>query len=436
MKKQLIEEIERIHQLTYSKENIQEQSSFLDNLKSKVNSVIKKIDDPKKADLVSPDVRDFFNTLQIAAEKGGLSQQQKGSMTYQKEVESMQIGLELLGYDLPKYGVDGLFGPETAAAVSKFTRENVDDHINEDASILRNTLNQLGYDEKGGELTSGGNLSKEISTIVSSILNEFKKIKPDVQVIVTSGNDSFHKKIGYKSKHSEGNAVDLVLKPYNSDNANSFLTILNKYKSKDSKFTFIDEYKNPSGAATGGHFHLQYGGGGVTNVNNITATSQMLNKLIELLKEKGVKPEELKQYIDKSINVSGVTDSNYYVRLLETLGAQPSEENLKFLYAWRQAEGKSGKYNPFNTTQPMPGATNFNSVGVKNYQSLEDGFVATIKTLRNGKYNCIINGLVNDIGASRIAQCESLKTWGTGDLLAKVVSSYNSGAQPKVSSLA
>lgn len=432
MKKSLQEELERIHGITYGKETLSE--GFLDNILKKVG--LKK-DDPKKADLVSDDVKQFYDTIETAAKTGGLSQQKKGGMEFQKAVESMQIGLILLGYQLPKFGVDGLFGPETASAVRKFKSEQMSD-LKEDASELRSTLDSLGYDEKGSEITSGGNITDQISSIVSSILNDYKQLKPNVDVIVTAGNDNFHKKLGYKSKHTEGQAIDLVLKPYNGENANSFISILNKYKSKDSKFSYIDEYTNPSGAATGGHFHLQYGEGTAKGSGMETASPEMLNKLLELLKAKGVKSEDLKQHIDSQaqINVSGVTDVNFYTKLLENLGAKPTEENLKFLYAWRQAEGKAGKYNPFNTTWDLPGSTNFNSVGVKNYKSLEDGMIATIKTLRNGRYNCIVNGLRNDIGAAEIARCESLKTWGTGDLVAKVVAGYNSGSSPKVKSLA
>ena len=36
----------------------------------------------------------------------------------------MQIGLMILGFDLPKHGVDGLFGPETASSVQKFATDN------------------------------------------------------------------------------------------------------------------------------------------------------------------------------------------------------------------------------------------------------------------------------------------------------------------------
>lgn len=433
MKKSLQEELKRIHTLTYGTEIIEE--GFLDNILKAVG--IKKKDDPKKADLVSDDVNDFYSTLEDAANSGGLSQQKKGSMNFQKGVESMQIGLKLLGYDLPRYGVDGLFGPETASAVSKFTNDNVK-KLNEASAELRGTLDDLGYQEKSGQLTGGGEITDDISGIVSDILKDFKQTNPKVKVVVTSGNDKFHKNLGYNSTHKTGQAVDLVIQPYNSANAKSFINILNKYKSSNSKFSYIDEYTNPSSAATGGHFHLQYGGSvanGGGNVSTVTATPEMLNKLIDLLKEKGVKSEDLKKNID-TVNVNDLEDKNFYAKLLENLEAPITDENMKFMYAWRQAEGKGGTYNPFNTTWNMPGSTTMNSAGVRNYKTIEDGLVATVKTLKNGRYDCIVNGLKNDIGASNIARCESLKTWGTGDLVAKVVNSYNNGANPNIASLA
>ena len=146
--------------------------------------------------------------------------------------------------------------------------------------------------------------------------------------------------------------------------------------------------------------------------------------------------EDLKKYIDPIISITGVTDTNVYEKILEGIGAPITDENLKFMIAWRQAEGSGGKNNPFNTTQNMPGATSINSDGVKSYTSINDGVVATIKTLKNGRYNCIVNGLVNDIGSENIARCESLKTWGTGDLVSKVIAGYNRGAEPKIKSIA
>ena len=120
MKKTLTEELKRIHELTYGKDQMIEED-FLPNLFGKK----KKIDDPKKADLVSDDVNEFYKTIETAANSGGLSQQMKGKMNFQKSVESIQIGLIKLGYDLPRFGVDGLFGPETGNAVTRFITDNV-----------------------------------------------------------------------------------------------------------------------------------------------------------------------------------------------------------------------------------------------------------------------------------------------------------------------
>jgi hypothetical protein len=305
MKKTLKEELLRIHEITYGS-IINE--SFIDGILNKIGNKNdeKTIDDPKKADLVSTDVAEFYKTIEDAANSGGLKQQ-SGQMSYQKNVESMQIGLMLLGYQLPKFGIDGLFGPETGVAVQKFISDHLN-KLNEDANLLRGTLDDLGYVEKGSEITSGGDITNDISSIVSNILKDFKQSNPNVKVTITSGNDNFHKRLGYKSKHTEGNAIDITLNPHNTESSNDFTSVLNKYKSKDSKFSFIDEYKNPSASSTGGHFHLQYGGKGSAGSTNISATPEMLNKLIELLKARGVKSEELKSYIDPQISGEGFTD--------------------------------------------------------------------------------------------------------------------------------
>jgi hypothetical protein len=305
MKRTLQEDLERIHSITYGKQVIQE--GLLDDILKKVGlkkgEQTQKVDDPKRADLVSADVNDFFSSLENAS-KTGLSQQQRGSMTFQKDVESLQIGLMLLGYQLPKYGVDGLFGPETSSAVRKFMLDHPQP-VNEAAEEIRTTLDNLGYNEKGNELSSGGDITDRLSGLVVQILTDFKKLNPSVKITATGGNDKFHKTLNYKSKHTEGNAVDLTLNPYNSKTDRAFREVLDSYKSKDSNFTYIDEYTNPSGASTGGHFHLQYGKGSSSSGGNIVATPEMINTLISLLKVRGVKSEELKQYIDSAITTGG-----------------------------------------------------------------------------------------------------------------------------------
>jgi len=122
MKKTLTEELVRMHSMMYGNQIVEQE--FVDRFLKDLG--YRKEDDPTKADLVGDDVDEFYSTLESAAQSGGISEQQRGTMQFKKEVESMQIGLIILGYDLPIHGVDGLFGPETAAAVNKFTEENLD----------------------------------------------------------------------------------------------------------------------------------------------------------------------------------------------------------------------------------------------------------------------------------------------------------------------
>ena len=182
--------------------------------------------------------------------------------------------------------------------------------LNENVEDLRNTIDTLGYDEKGSELTSGGGLNEGISDIVEQILKEFKRRDPNTVVNITAGNDKYHKGLNYTSKHSSGNAVDVTLNPYNQKTSQLFIEILNRFKSNP-KFKYIDEYKNASRYSTGGHFHLEYDDG--TNIKKIeprqlgpiTASSEVLTKILNLLKLQDISPENLKPYIDPIENTTG-----------------------------------------------------------------------------------------------------------------------------------
>jgi hypothetical protein len=54
------------------------------------------------------------------------------------------------------------------------------------------------------------------------------------------------------------------------------------------------------------------------------------------------------------------TDDEFYKSILKGIGAPITDENMKFFYAWRQAEGGKARNNPFNTTQSKPGSTFYN----------------------------------------------------------------------------
>jgi peptidoglycan hydrolase-like protein with peptidoglycan-binding domain len=72
-------------------------------------------------DVTDAAIKDFYETLQQFADSGkSILVQKFGSMQYSKMVEDIQLSLVFLGYPLPKYGIDGLFGIETATAIKRF----------------------------------------------------------------------------------------------------------------------------------------------------------------------------------------------------------------------------------------------------------------------------------------------------------------------------
>jgi peptidoglycan hydrolase-like protein with peptidoglycan-binding domain/predicted nucleotidyltransferase len=233
----------------------------------------------------------FLSDLGTISKSGKefMNLKKKGSkIPYDKDVEKIQTALQFLGYSLPKWGVDGLFGPETEMAVKSFETDN--------------------------DINSDGKLSEED-----------------------------------------------------------------------------------------------------------------LTKLFDLLTSKGFKDSNLSKIQTTSdfdkINVGN--DKDFYTEILMGVGAPITDENLKFFYAWRKGEGGKATNNPFNTTFKLSkdsGISNYNSAGVKNYSTPNYGIEATVKSLLLPYYTCIVDGLKSDIGSDKLSKCESLKTWGTGDLVAKVLS--------------
>lgn len=66
---------------------------------------------------------------------------------------------------------------------------------------------------------------------------------------------------------------------------------------------------------------------------------------------------------------------------LAAVGGHQDTEKLRFLNAWAAAEGGTARWNPLNTTFPLPGATDYNNNGVKNYTRPTWGVCATVLTL-------------------------------------------------------
>lgn len=111
---------------------------------------------------------EFLDNITSLLEQGEdilIEKQMKGSYSYDDRVEDLQIALVLLGYKLPIYGIDGLFGPETESAVMEFQYDNdlVDDGIIEYDTIASIMENLSEYsDEEINEFLSS-NIAQELN---------------------------------------------------------------------------------------------------------------------------------------------------------------------------------------------------------------------------------------------------------------------------------
>lgn len=183
---------------------------------------------------------------------------------------------------------------------------------------------------------------------------------------------------------------------------------------------------------------MQYQKDNNLNANGVVDKT-MIAKLVNDIKEKGVTDNDIKQFIRDFSLTTVTSDDDFYKAILTNLDAPITDDNMKFLYAWRQVEGGSAKNNPFNTTYDLakdPNISNYNKVGVKNYSTPQFGLEATIKTLKLPYYTDIVNGLRNDIGLDDLIRSRGLYKWSGNSpeyssLFRNVVSGYASGATPK-----
>ena len=314
-KRTLKEEIERIRTITYGK-NVLFENDILNKLIQGVDDDnIKPYDDPSKADFVDDNVRKFFNDLKSIDHE--VSEQKFGTMQYQKEVELIQIGLVLLGYELPIHGIDGLFGPETAAAVRKYKTDN-------------NIVSE-GY-MGGGNVKIDDDVDTDIDpklmSMIDAIASEYGK-----PFTITSGyrNPKHNKNVGgvEKSQHLYHKAVDVVLDDTSHEASLRFIQIASKNgisgigvyntpglihidigprrfwgsdRSGDSLPSWakstIDAHMNNS---INGDFTSNYDGNSEDTVESEieTVSVDMVQSMSSKLESRGVTKEELDKLVDK-----------------------------------------------------------------------------------------------------------------------------------------
>ena len=108
---------------------------------------------------------------------------------------------------------------------------------------------------------------------------------------------------------------------------------------------------------------------------------------------------------------------------LTKLGMPVTNENVQLMVAWQKAEGTRAQNNPLATTQNMAGATRFNSVGVKNFATYDDGITANVKAITNGRYENVLAALRRGDSAVATAQAIAASPWGTGQGVLRILQS-------------
>lgn len=102
--------------------------------------------------------------------------------------------------------------------------------------------------------------------------------------------------------------------------------------------------------------------------------------------------------------------------ILSAIGAPQTAANVNSMAAWIQHETPwppVARFNPMNTTLPMPGSTCFNSVCVRNYVSWAQGIEATARTLLGG-YSCIVAKFRTGLGVCGPGCASDFSKWSGG----------------------
>lgn len=380
-------------------------------------------DIPTKADLVKDDLADFYKTLEEAAKKGGISQQSRKDMTFQKEVESLQIGLELLGYRLPKHGVDGLFGPETAAAVDKFIKENVKGekkkpflkrllNINEG----RTTVGPFSGDLENGPKNHGkrafGNWQSDnawdMFAPLGTVVNSFTK--GTVSRVKESGSSN-PKVFGTQvSIDGEDGFPDIFythienvrLRKGDKVNVGDVIGTIKQWPKHDPKMNHVhiglprgkhlkDLLVNSDKIFSGSGNVIQPSGGKDTEDSeyedkSIKATPEMITKLIEMLKSKGITSKDIKGFIDAGFSVSNGSPITGNVILKGNFDSV-QKQNISLLLDEMKKNGINNPYTQIGILSVISKESNFRPKGEQSYANTSNSRIRKIFGSRVAKYS-------------------------------------------------
>lgn len=293
----------------------------------------KSTDDPKKADFVGNDVDKFLNTLGNI--NSTITQQAKGSMRFQQDVESVQIALSLLGYSLPKYGVDGLFGPETAAAVNKYKKDKqIVETFEQTKKEFLQELEMVTLGNTNYSNVDNDNDSTKNDKVNQALLDDIQKAADSagVKVVITTAK-SGHNELttsGRKSRHGSGVAVDITVlngerckasgpknnctKFNEAGNAlkNALVALGYKWNSESGNDKAV-LWQTSMGGNHYNHLHISNKAGASDGelesvAGGATITAKLADSLHDQVKSKNITSADLNKYVDPAIKSGGSID--------------------------------------------------------------------------------------------------------------------------------
>lgn len=209
--------------------------------------------------------------------------------------------------------------------IQKFNKLSKFSFINEgaNASSLRSHVESLGYSSKSS-MDEAGDLNSDLVEVLKKMATMVKQYKPDVKLKFGSGNDKFHRRLRYVSRHTKGEAVDVTLDSHNSEVINDLNKLFCYIRKQNDGFSFIDEYNHPSKASTGGHYHFSFRPGKPEDTRSTKSIcsgvdySEFENlKDLSNLEGGEYKDEKMKNLISKISDKYGKSESNVESKIKE-----------------------------------------------------------------------------------------------------------------------
>lgn len=258
-------------------------------------------DVPQTADFIGENVDDFFNILKSIDTP--LTQQKLGTMVHQQGVEAVQIGLQLLGYELPRFGTDGLFGPETAQAVKKYKQDK--NIINESfiPGIDEMVWNKMPWGIDAGKKQPGIKWANHDTHIHFGFTNAevaVKVIEKAKELGLHAGENPYSAKV-HPVHVDDSFHYKTFNQTVNGKKVGGGLDVSGNSQKMAELFNWVSTTLGDGGSVTMDTSYVDGADGSTME----TITPKMAEQMVQDLSSKGVTSDELKKYIDPAVSSGG-----------------------------------------------------------------------------------------------------------------------------------